>query len=675
MATFQILGQSALGTWDWIVLGAYFGILLGLAWWVILKSKDTADDYFLAGRNLGWFIVGASIFASNIGSEHLVGLAGSGATDGVAMAHYELHAWCLLVLGWIMVPFYSRSRVFTMPEFLERRFTPTARWVLSIISLVAYVLTKIAVGIFAGGIVFSVLLPDLNFMGLDSFWIGSFLVIILTGIYTVLGGLRAVAYTEAVQTIILVFGSALVTIFGLRALGGWGELRAICGSDMFNLWKPLVPAGIEGTWEPVRETGRMAWYFNDNYPWLGMLFCAPIIGLWYWCTDQYIVQRALGAPNEKAARRGSICASFFKLLPVFIFIIPGMICFAIAKGYVGNEKASMDANSSVVSERAVDLEASLFLDNAEVVRLAQQGDEAAFREYVRDDAALMEAFGRENRLDAVMRRLVEAEDRVVVLNEETGRYQKSDQGTGRYLLRGESQKAFPLLVANVLPVGLRGIVVAGLLAALMSSLSGVFNASSTLFTMDFYSKLRPKATQHQLVWTGRVATTVMVLIGLLWIPVIRGGKGLYDYLQGVQAYLAPPIFVVFFLGVFMKRLNGKGCLAALIIGFLLGLFRLAVDTPVKLVGVRYEHGSFFWIINNIFFQYYSLLIFVVCVAVMIAVSYLTAPPSYEKISGLTYGTTTIEDRERSRSSWTRADVIFSIVLLVVIVAAYMYFTG
>jgi len=592
MGAFEILAQSHLGLLDWLVIAGYFGLLFGIAWWVILMNKDTADDYFLAGRNLGWFIIGASIFASNIGSEHLVGLAGSGATDGVAMAHYELHAWCLLVLGWIMVPFYIRSRVYTMPEFLERRFSPTARTVLSVISLVAYVLTKIAVGIFAGGIVFSVLLPDIRFMGLDSFWIGSFLVIVLTGIYTVLGGLRAVAYTEAVQTLILVFGSALVTFFGLKALGGWGQLRQICGSDMFNLWKPLVPANIEGTWAPVRESGRMAWYFNDNYPWLGMLFCAPVIGLWYWCTDQYIVQRALGAPSERAARRGSICASFFKLLPVFIFIIPGMICFALAAS---------------------------------------------------------------GKVPALQQNLIGEEGAVI---------------------RDEAQKAFPMLVMTVLPAGLRGIVVAGLLAALMSSLSGVFNASSTLFTMDFYSKLRPKATQHQLVWVGRVATTIMVLIGLLWIPVIRGGKGLYDYLQGVQAYLAPPIFVVFFLGVFFKRLNGKGCLAALITGFGLGLFRLAVDTPVKLVGdFSYREGSFLWVINNIFFQYYSLFIFIVCIVVMVAVSYVTAAPSYDKISGLTFGTTTPEDRVKSRSSWTKFDVIFSVLLLGIIVAVYMYFTG
>jgi SSS family solute:Na+ symporter len=293
--------------YDWIVVAAYFAVVLGLAWWVILQSKNTAADYFLAGRHLGWFVIGASIFASNIGSEHLVGLAGSGATDGVAMAHFELHAWCLLVLAWVMIPFYMRSKVFTMPEFLERRFSATARWVLSIISLVAYVITKIAVGIFAGGIVSATLLPEMRYeigsFTLDSFWIGSVLVVLLTGVYTVLGGMRAVAYTEALQTIILILGSVLVTIFGLKAIGGWQELREIVGSEMFNLWKPIVPAGLETTWAPVETrdaSGRLieqAWYFNDNYPWVGMLLCAPIIGLWFWCTDQYIVQRALGAPN------------------------------------------------------------------------------------------------------------------------------------------------------------------------------------------------------------------------------------------------------------------------------------------------------------------------------------------------------------------------------------------
>ena len=289
-----------------------------------------------------------------------------------------------------------------------------------------------------------------------------------------------------------------MTYFGLKALGGWGQLREIAGSEMFNLWKPLVPAGVECTWAPVKEAGRMAWYFNDNYPWIGMLFCAPIIGLWYWCTDQYIVQRVLGAPNERQARRGSIAAALL------------------------------------------------------------QAPAGVHLHHPRHD------------------RLRPGQER---LNQPL---QQELFGAGGELIRENAQKAFPMLVANILPVGVRGMVVAGLLAALMSSLAGAFNASSTLFTMDFYSRLRPKVTQERLVWVGRVATGVMVLIGLLWIPVIRGGRGLYDYLQGVQSYLAPPIFVVFFFGVFMKRLNAKGCLAALVTGFGLGLFRLAVDTPVKL---------------------------------------------------------------------------------------------
>jgi SSS family solute:Na+ symporter len=583
---------------DWLIILGYLGVVFGLAGWVFLRRKDTPDDYFLADRNLGWFIVGASIFASNIGSEHLVGLAGSGATDGVAMAHYELHAWCLLILAWVFVPFFIRSRVYTMPEFLERRFSPGARWVLTVISLFSYILTKIAVGIFAGGIVFAALLPDLQIeiagTVWNSFWIGSVTVILLTGVYTVAGGMGAVAYTEALQTVILVVGSGFLTIFGLRELGGWGGFRAALDPDLFNLWKPLIPHGVEGTWAPVMEEGRLAWYFNQNFPWLGMLFCAPVIGLWYWCTDQYIVQRALGARNETQARRGSIFAGILKLLPVFIFIIPGMIALALAR--TGNYEGL---------------------------------------------TVMVDAHGN--------------------------------------AIRETSQAAYPLLVTSILPIGVRGLVVAGLLAALMSSLAGVFNASSTLFTMDLYQKFRPEASQHRLVWVGRIATAVMVLIGLLWVPVIQGARGLYEYLQGVQGYLAPPIFTVFFLGVFWKRLNARGALAALVTGFALGAFRLAVDTPVslRLAGFEggYAQGSFLWIVNNIYFQYYSLFIFLISVVVMVLVSYATATPSYEKISGLTFATVTEEHRAESRASWDRRDVLGSAAVLIMILMAYLYFRG
>jgi SSS family solute:Na+ symporter len=592
-------GRSLLTGFDWFMILLYFGILAGVAWWVVSKSKNTAADYFLAGRNLGWWIIGASIFASNIGSEHVVGLAGSGAADGVAMAHYELHAWAILVLGWVFVPFYMRSQVFTMPEFLERRFSPASRYVLSIVSLITFVISKIAVGIFAGGVVFSTLLPELHLnvggREISSFWIGSILVIALTGLYTALGGMRAVAYNDAVQVTVLITGSAALTFYGLYTLGGWGVLRELAGSDKFNLWKPLIPPGVEGTWAPVLEKAadghvtRMAWYFNDYFPWLGMLFCAPIIGLWYWCTDQYIVQRALGAPNQTQARRGSIFAAVLKLSPPYLFIVPGLIAYALAKS------------------------------------------------------------GKVPGLEAI------ATDRSV------------------------AQAAFPLMVEHLLPPGLRGLVVASLLSALMGSLAGVFNACSTLFTVDLYEKMNPGASQEKIVRVGRTATAVMVLIALAWLPVIQGASGLYNYLQAVQGYLAPPIFVVFFLGVFWKRMTWQGCLWSMIVGFALGLFRMAVDTPVTLAIPGFEHGyaegTFLWIVNKTYFQYFSVLITIISAIVAIVVSLASAEPDYSRIGGLTYETATAADDAATRASWDWRDVLGSVVVLLVILAGYLYFRG
>lgn len=590
---------TTLQTLDWIMIAGYFCILLGVAWWVVRKNKNNSTDYFLAGRNLPWWIIGASIFASNIGSEHIVGLAGSGATDGVAMAHYEFHAWCLLVLAWVFVPFYARSMVFTMPEFLERRFSTGSRYVLSVVSIITFILTKIAVGIFAGGVVFSTLLPELQItiggLVIDSFWIGSIIIIALTGLYTVIGGMRAVAYNDAVQVTILILGSAMLTFYGLAKLGGWVELKRLCGSDMFNLWKPLNPVGVESTWSPVsvKDAGgtlvKQAWYFNTHYPWLGMMICAPVIGLWYWCTDQYIVQRALGAPNEKIARRGSIFAGVLKLFPVYLFIIPGLICFALAKS------------------------------------------------------------GKIPGLEVVY-----------------------DPATGQ--ATSHAQAAFPLMVQYLLPVGLRGLVVAGLLSALMGSLAGVFNACSTLFTVDIYQKIKPKATEAELVKTGRMATIIMVIIALIWIPVVQGSTGLYNYLQSVQGYLAPPIFVVFFLGVFWKRLNAKGCLWAIIVGFAIGLFRMLIDTTVTL-GMIYPEGSFLWIINHINFQYFSIIITLVSAIVMIAVSYATKEPDYLAISNLSFGTRTDEHKQESLASWNWYDVAASLLVIAVITFGYLYFVG
>ena len=436
------------------------------------------------------------------------------------------------------------------------------------------------------------LMPEMHLGPLDSFWVGSIIVLGMAGIYVFMGGMRAVAYTDVLQVSVLVIGSALLTFFGLKALGGWDVLKDTLGSEMFNLWKPLIPAGVEGTWEPVKETGRMAWYFNTNYPWIGMLFCAPIVGLWYWCTDQYIVQRALGAPNQKEARRGCIFAGALKLLPVFIFILPGMICFALAKT------------------------------------------------------------GQYEMLN-------------VLVNE--------DQTVNRAAAQG----AFPLLIKSVLPIGVRGIVVAGLIAALMGSLAGTFNASSTLFTMDVYRRFKPNASQATLVWVGRLAVLAMVVIGLLWIEVIRGADGLYNYLQSVQGYLAPPIFVVFFMGIFWKRMNAKGCIAALAVGFALGIFRMAIDTPVTLGILKggYQEGSFFWIINNFYFQYFSVIITIISLAVMVIVSYATREPDYAQIRGLTFGNVTPEQKRITRESWNWVDVVGTALVLAMILWAYLYFNG
>ncbi len=591
------LGPSSFTALDWSLIGLFLFLPIVIACITARRGHCSAEDYFLAGRNLPWWLVGTSLFSANIGAEHVVGLVGAGAQHGVVFAHYELHAWCLLVLAWVFVPYYARAHVSTVPEFLEKRFSPPCRTVLATASLALFVLVKLAVGLFAGGLVFSVLLPELHWrygtFYLDSFWLGSIAVILLTGLSTLVGGLRAIAYTSLLQVIILVGGAATLTVFGLRELGGWDELRRLCGSDMFNLWRPLVPEGVTATWAPVREPARLAWYFNADFPWLGMLFCAPIIGLWYWCTDQYIVQRTLSARDEGEARRGALFAAVLKLTPIGLFIVPGLICFAL--GASGRNPA---------------LAAELF--------------------------------------------------------------------PGGKFSPEAAQAAFPLMVQHLLPPGVRGLVVASLLAALMSSLAGVFHACSSVWAQDIWPRFCRACPQNALIRRGRWATVVLICIALAWIPLIRHSSGLYLYLQTVQSFLAPPIFVVFFLGVFWKRLNASGALAALLVGFALGALRLAIDAPVTLgllSGSGYEPGSFPWFIHHLNFQYYSLLITAVSALVMILVSYLTPPPAEDRLAGLTYRTVTPDHRQASRATWSRRDLFVSALVFGFILFAYITFRG
>jgi len=561
-------------TLDWIVIGLYFAIIMGIAFWVIRQGQKSPADYFLAGRHVPWFVVGASIFASNIGSEHIVGLAGQGSTSGMAMAHWELHAWVVVMLAWVFVPFYYHSKVFTMPEFLERRFNPTSRWILSIVSLVAYVFTKVSVTVYAGGVVFNVLLPEIHIQVtdtfvLDAFWAGALLTVILTGIYTVLGGLRAVVYTDTIQTVILLIGSIFITFIGLDKLGGWGELQAICRENAANfaLWRPNT---------------------NPDFPWLGVLIASPIIGIWYWCTDQYIVQRALAAKDLRNARRGALWGSFLKVWPVMIFIVPGLIGYALYK----------------------------------------QG-------------------------------MIEIPTKMV---------------DGQQALDGD--KVFAVMVSSLLPVGLRGLVVGGLLAALMSSLSSLFNSCASLFTVDIYEKINPRASERHLVTVGRLATVVVVAMGIIWIPVMQriSQGGLYKYLQSVQGYLAPPITAVFMLGLFFKRINGKGAVAGLAVGFIAGMAKLTIQALTGGDNPVITSPGWLVYIGEYNFLFATGWLLLVSIVVIVGVSLLTAPPKPEQIVGLTYATATPEQKKESRQSWGIVEVLMTVVVLSLVLGMYLYFS-
>ena len=310
---------------DWIVIGAFALALIGIIVWVVKQKQNDSADYFLGGRDATWIAIGASIFASNIGSEHLIGLAGAGASSGMAMAHWEIQGWMILILGWVFVPFYSRSMVYTMPEFLERRYNPQSRTILSVISLISYVLTKVAVTVYAGGLVFQQVFGIEELWGIDFFWIAAIGLVLITALYTIFGGMKSVLYTSVLQTPILLLGSLIILVLGFKELGGWDEMMRICGAVTVNDQGNTMTELIRSNSDP-------------NFPWLGALIGSAIIGFWYWCTDQHIVQRVLGqVPGEsnvevmKRARRGTIAAGFFKVLPCFMFLIPGMIAAALAQ--------------------------------------------------------------------------------------------------------------------------------------------------------------------------------------------------------------------------------------------------------------------------------------------------------------------------------------------------------
>ena len=569
-------------TLDWIVIAAFAAVLIGIIVWVFKQKEETSGDYFLAGRGATWVAIGASIFASNIGSEHLIGLAGAGASSGMAMAHWEIQGWMILILGWVFVPFYSRSMVTTMPECLESRYNKESRTILSIISLMSYVRTKVAVTVYAGGLVFKEVFGIESLWGIDFFWISAIGLVLITAIYTVIGGMKSVLYTSVLQTPILLLGSVIIVVLGLRALGGWDEMMRITSAVQINEYGDTMTNLI--------RSNRDA-----DFPWLGVLIGSSVIGFWYWCTDEYIVQRVLSGKNETQSRRGTIFGAYLKLTPVFLFMIPGMIAFA----------------------------------------MAQKG---------------------------------------VVINGEVFSLTSSDA-------------AFPTLVAKLLPAGVKGLVVSGILAALMSSLASLFNSSAMLFTIDFYKKYKPEASEKKLLHVGRLATVVVVVLGILWIPIMRSvGNVLYEYLQDVQSVLSPGIAAAFLLGILWTKATPKAGMWGMITGFVIGIVRIGAKvmytslakaegyTNVKLWaadnGISNLFYKLFYDVNWLFFSGGML---VLSLLVIFVVSQFTKQAEASQIQWLTFASISPEQKIATRNSWNYWDVIHTIIILGFTTLFYIYF--
>src|SRR6516165_6107202 len=544
--------HRALATPDIVIIGFYFALVFAIGMYFARRER-TSEDYFLAGRNVGWFFIGASLFVSNISTEHFIGLSGTGASSGLAVGHFEwLACLILLILGWVFVPFYLRSNVFTMPEFLERRYNRQSAVYLAGISIIAYISTKISVQLYAA----SVVLERIAGWSLVK---TAIVLVIATGIYTVAGGLAAVIYTDTVQTLISITGAVALTVIGLHRVGGIEHLRTMVPESFFHMIKPAS---------------------DPSFPWTGIFFGAPILGIWYWCTDQVIVQRVLSARDEGHAKAGTIFAGFLKILPVFMLVLPGIIARAL------------------------------------------------FPEQV---------------------------------------ISKPDS-------------AYPSLVLNLLPTGLVGLVMAALLAAVMGAMSSVFNSASTLVTLDFYKKIRPEASESQLVNFGRIATGAMVLLGLLWVPFIHLlSAQLYIYLQSVQAYISPPIAVCFIFGILWTRANGQGAISSLLTGFVLGAVRFVYEVLDK--SNHYESGLVRWLVD-LNFLHYAIFMFVVCSVVLIGVSLMYPAPDRRKLAGLTFATVgdKIDSTEvggphlaRETRSEHAMNVVFTLVLLATVIGLWIYF--
>ncbi|XP_049997295.1 sodium/glucose cotransporter 1 isoform X3 [Alexandromys fortis] len=523
---------------DISVIVIYFLVVMAVGLWAMFSTnRGTVGGFFLAGRSMVWWPIGASLFASNIGSGHFVGLAGTGAASGIAMGGFEWNALVfVVVLGWVFVPIYIKAGVVTMPEYLRKRFGGKRIQIyLSVLSLLLYILTKISADIFSGALFINLAL------GLD-IYLAIFILLAITALYTITGGLAAVIYTDALQTAIMLVGSCILTGFAFTEVGGYDAFV----EKYMNAIPTVVSEGNltikEECYTPRADSFHI---FRDpitgDIPWPGLIFGLAILTLWYWCTDQVIVQRCLSAKNMSHVKAGCILCGYLKLLPMFLMIMTGMIS-----------------------------------------------------------------------------RILYTEKIACVIPSECQKYCGTSVGC--------SNIAYPTLVVELMPNGLRGLMLSVMMASLMSSLTSIFNSASTLFTMDVYTKIRKGASEKELMIAGRLFILVLIGISIAWVPIVQSAQSgqLFDYIQSITSYLGPPIAAVFLLAVFCKRVNEPGAFWGLILGLLIGLSRMITEFAYG-TGSCMEPSNCPTIICGVHYLYFAIILFVITLIVVLAISFLTKP--------------------------------------------------
>ncbi|XP_027227877.2 sodium/mannose cotransporter SLC5A10 isoform X1 [Penaeus vannamei] len=545
----ELVGNTMLSKWDIVSVTIYFILVMAAGFYSMCRpNRGTVAGYFLAGRFMWWLPVGASLFASNIGSEHFIGLAGSGAAAGIGVGAFEFNALVLLqLLGWVFLPVFIASGVNTLPEYTKKRFGGRRiQTYLALLSLILYIFTKISVNLYSGAIFIQ------QATKINNLYLSIVFLLVMTAICTVVGGLAAVIYTDTLQFFIMIGGSFYVMIKGLYTVGGYSELQT---KYLASIPEKLISNSTCGlprvdSWRMLRDADTSV----SDMPWPGFLLGQIPASIWYWCADQMMVQRVMAAKSLSHAKGGTIFAGYVKLLPLFIMVLPGMIARVLFPNEVG----------------CVDPDECFKFCNSRV---------------------------------------------------------------------SCSNSAYPKLVLEYMPSGVRGVMLSVMLSALMSDLTSIFNSASTLFTMDMWSIYRPRAKQREQLLVGRIFIVFLVVISIIWIPVIEQTQGgqLYIYIQAIAAYLAPPIAAIYCMAIIWKRMNEQGAFWGLMSGFVVGMFRMSLDFYYGEPPCNEEDNRPF-IVAKVHYMYFATILFWLTVFVAVTVSLLTKAPEKWRLIRTTYFT-------------------------------------